>query len=92
MVAVISLAAVCAALVLALTLIVRGFVAHVRELEDGMSLERIAWVEERRELLNRIQRPEYVPTAPAVRFEIPEPEPDDFEQVGTIRLLDEEIV
>lgn len=39
---------------------------------------------ERRELLNRIQHPERVPTEPAVPFIFPEPDPDELELVGTI--------
>ena len=47
------------------------------------------WAEERRELLNRIQRPEYTPTAPAP-FELPELPEDQYNLVGTIAPLLEE--
>lgn len=85
------LGVLCGLLVVALFLVVRGFLSDVREREDAFSLERIGWVEERRELLNRIQRPEYVPTGPVVHFEVPEAEPDDVDKVGTIEFLDEAI-
>jgi hypothetical protein len=55
----------------------------------GFSLIRhheaeMAWADERRELLTRIQRPEYVPAAPMPNFELPEMEPDQVELINTI--------
>ena len=44
---------------------------------------QVEWALERRELLNRIQHPEFVPTTPA-QFELPEQEPDEWNLVGTI--------
>lgn len=83
--AVIILGVLCAALIVSLVLAVRYFLADISEREAAMSLERIGWVEERRELLNRIQRPEYVPAAPVTDFQIPELEPDEFDLVGTLQ-------
>lgn len=49
-----------------------------------------AWALERRELLNRIQRPEMLPFAAAPQYVLPEPEVDDLELVGTIAYLEPE--
>jgi hypothetical protein len=46
--------------------------------------ERKQWAEERRELLNRIQAPSFIPTAPQYQFEAPEREPDEYARVGSI--------
>ena len=83
--AVITLGILAVALTAALVLVVRYFLADISEREDAISLERIGWVEERRELLNRIQRPEYVPTMPVMDFRVPELEPDEFDLVGTMQ-------
>lgn len=42
------------------------------------------WGEERRELLNRVQRPDYAPQTVAESFAFPDPEPDELALVGTI--------
>ena len=43
--------------------------------------------EERRELMNRVQRPDLVPVvAPTQRLEVHEPEPDDAHLVGVVQL------
>jgi hypothetical protein len=42
------------------------------------------WTLERRELLNRIQRPEMVPLPTAEGFVVPERLPDEWAQVGQI--------
>jgi hypothetical protein len=42
------------------------------------------WAEERRELLNRIQRPEFVPITQA-NLPIPEADADQYNLVGTIK-------
>lgn len=47
--------------------------------------DRHRWVEERRELLNRIQRPELAPYTTPTSFEAPELPADEWAQVGTIR-------
>jgi hypothetical protein len=39
---------------------------------------------ERRELLTRIQRPELIPVGHNQAFDIPDPEPDEFDMVGEI--------
>lgn len=56
------------------------------ELLDAIAAERGGWTQERGELLNRIQRPEYLPRAVPEDFmeRIPDPEPDDWNKVGTI--------
>ena len=51
--------------------------------EYSFATERREWTSERRELLNRIQRPEWLPVA-SEGFEMPEPEPDEFNMIGTI--------
>ncbi|NBT35696.1 MAG: hypothetical protein EBT03_09195 [Betaproteobacteria bacterium] len=45
--------------------------------------ERSEWLLERRELLNRVQRPEWLPV-PQEAFSTPEVEPDEFNLVGVI--------
>lgn len=52
----------------------------------------LEWAKERRELLNRIQRPEQTVPQPAEHFEFPEPEPDDAHLVGTIAPPPEELL
>ena len=42
------------------------------------------YVEERRELLNRIQHPEIVPVKPAANYVVPEQEPDGWNEIGAI--------
>ena len=49
-----------------------------------------AWVTERRELLNRVQAPQFVPQGPVTEFVVPNLEPDEIDEVGTIRQLDDE--
>jgi hypothetical protein len=44
------------------------------------------WLEERRELLNRIQHPEVMPMAPVSDFKAPERPPDEWTKVGTIEI------
>ena len=43
-----------------------------------------AWEAERRELLNRIQRPEMLPVPAGATFELPEPEEDFSPLVGVV--------
>lgn len=52
-------------------------------LRDRKQAEQ-AWTVERRELLERIQRPERVPVLEAQPFAFPELPEDDFDKVGTI--------
>ena len=61
------------------------FLIIVLAREYTISLERREWASERRELLNRIQRPELLPIAPERDFVIPEVEPDEFDMIGSIR-------
>lgn len=48
------------------------------------------WASERRELINRVQAPQFVPREPVIGFQVPEPEPDGIEEVGQVRQLDDE--
>lgn len=52
--------------------------------EYGFAAERREWASERRELLNRIQRPEWLPVV-SEGFEAPEVEMDEFNLVGVIQ-------
>lgn len=52
----------------------------------------LEWAKERRELLNRVQRPELHVPQPAEHFEFPDPEPDDAHLVGTIAPPPEELL
>lgn len=46
--------------------------------------ERAAVAVERHELLNRIQAPDRLPVAPRPDFVLPEHEPDEWNQVGSV--------
>jgi len=46
--------------------------------------EREEWLSERRELLNRVQAPERLPSAQLADFASPEFEPDEFNMIGSI--------
>lgn len=48
------------------------------------------WAVERRELLNRVQRPDHIPVAPRPEFVLPELEDDLTAEVGTITYLEPE--
>jgi hypothetical protein len=67
-----------------------ALVAVVWMLVRSHAADQRAWVEERRELLERIQRPERIPAHLPEAYEIPEFQPDDFDMVGTISHLDTE--
>jgi hypothetical protein len=56
-------------------------------LRQIQALER-DWARERRELLNRIQRPDVTPADP-VLYEIPEQPADEWAKVGEIRVADD---
>ena len=56
----------------------------VRMLTEAQGQLEASWVQERRELLERIQRPEHPPITSGARFEAPEQEPDEWNLVGTI--------
>lgn len=50
--------------------------------------EHRAWAHERHDLMNRVQHPGYIQAVPSLTLPeplVPQPEPDEFEQVGTIR-------
>lgn len=55
-----------------------------RDEHDQHVKEREAWTEERRELLNRIQRPEVVQAGPVADFPTPDVEQDELGLVGSI--------
>lgn len=50
--------------------------------------EQARWAVERRELLNRIQRPDQIPVAPRPEFLTPDQEDDFAAEVGTITYLE----
>lgn len=56
-------------------------VQQSREHQDAQA----QWQLERRELLNRVQRPEQLPQVRGPILEMPPPEPDEYDLVGTIR-------
>ena len=61
------------------------FLIIVLAREYTIALERREWASERRELLNRIQRPEVLPVVSERDFVIPEVEPDEFDMIGSIQ-------
>ena len=61
-----------------------ALVAVVRILTVAHAASEREWAVQRRELLERIQRPERPPTVTGARFEVPEQEPDEWNLVGTI--------
>lgn len=67
-----------------------AIVAIVFLLLRSHSSQATAWALERRELLNRVQRPEVLPFASASQYVLPEPEVDELERVGTITYQDPE--
>jgi hypothetical protein len=69
-----------------------AMVGHYYLLDKSHIAERVLWAEERRELLNRIQRPDQIPTSPSPGYVVPEPEPDEINDVGTVRYEPEEMV
>lgn len=70
-------------LAVALVATVHLLLAHFREAQAQ-------WAVERRELLNRIQRPDIVPVTPVHTFTMPEVEPDEIDLVGTIKFEPED--
>lgn len=73
----IELAVIAGLLAVALVAVVYLGADHLRRSEH-------AWFEERRELLNRIQRPEMLPQSVSAVVPLPEPEPDEIRLVGTM--------
>lgn len=61
------------------------FLIVVLAREYSIALERREWASERQLLLERIQRPELVPSVLERDFVIPEVEPDEFDMIGSIR-------
>lgn len=58
---------------------------EIRLMLESFRRESEEWGVERRDLLNRIQHPEVVHPAPVLGFDMPEPESDELEAVGSIR-------
>lgn len=58
-------------------------------LADGYREDSERWQVERRELLNRVQRPSFTPVAPTSDYLIPEREPDETNRVGEITISDD---
>ncbi len=71
-------------LAIALVVIVVAFLHHYRERERLWQQVQQEWAAERRELANRIQRPEHIPVGVSRAWVAPEPEDDEVELVGTI--------
>lgn len=70
---------------LVIVIVVLAFLWDRRQQAADQRARELAWVEERRELLNRIQAPERLPVAQTAEpFVIPEHEPDQYNQVGQI--------
>jgi hypothetical protein len=69
-----------------IALLIGLFIVRERDHDRALQRDREAATLERAELLNRIQRPEFIPRSPG---EVPAPQPpsyDEFERVGTITL------
>jgi hypothetical protein len=66
----------------ALVVVVLAFLWDRRQTES-------VWTAERRELLNRVQFPDRMPTEASAEFRLPELEPDEIGLVGTIKYEDE---
>lgn len=83
----IELAVVCGLLIAAYVLFAVIAVRFVAKQDaahlNAMRVAEMQWAEERRELLNRIQRPEMVPQRVSDPLTLPDPEPDEIELVGT---------
>lgn len=61
-----------------------ALIAVVWMLLHTHAAEQKAWTVERRELLERIQRPEHIPLHLPEAFAFPEQESDEFDKVGSI--------
>lgn len=72
------------------TLVALAVIAFAYSLVVDHREARRQWALERRELLERIQRPERIPVSAAAdeEFEVPEMEPDESDAVGTIHWLE----
>jgi hypothetical protein len=85
-VALVVVAAIAVALACLNVLVLRHAAAQLRLVEDSRRLEAESVSAERRELLNRVQAPQFVPQAgPTVAWEIPDAPPDEIDLVGTIQ-------
>ena len=62
-----------------------AFLIIVLVREYAFVLERREWACERRELLNRVQAPDRLPSPQITDFVIPDVEPDEFDLVGVVR-------
>lgn len=73
-----------------IALLIGLFLVRERDHDVRREVQEANWSAERGELLNRIQRPEFIPRSPG---EVPTPQPpsyDEFERVGKIVLGDPE--
>lgn len=61
--------------ILALLIVAREYTFHQ---------ERVEWLSERRELTNRVQAPDRLPSVQTADFVLPEVELDEFNLVGVI--------
>jgi hypothetical protein len=66
------------------------WVSFVSTLDHQRSVAEAGWVAERRELVNRVQAPQFVPRGPVTDFQVPELETDALDEVGQIQQLDEQ--
>ena len=72
------------ATLIVLVLVVAAFLWERRQQAADQQAREQAWVEERRELLNRVQAPERIPLPASIPFEIPEHEPDEYGLVNQV--------
>lgn len=72
------------AAVIALLLAVVAIVGVVVQAFRFHASQAKAWAQERRELLNRVQRPEVIPQAAPEMWAMPEMLPDESNLVGTV--------
>ena len=78
------------AAVICLTLVGLAALAACWLLQRSHQEAQAQWFLERRELLTRIQAPQYVPLGDATSFEVPDAEPDESNLVGTVAEPDDE--
>lgn len=72
------------ALIAVVVVLTRSHQRVVDRLTGAHAVAEEAWVQERRELINRVQAPEHIPRGSVQQFEMPEIEPDDSNLVGQI--------
>lgn len=79
---------VCGLLAVALVLVVVALVREhrkvVERLTNAHAMAEEAWIVERRELVNRVQAPEFIPRSSPLEFKVKDPEPDEGYLVGQV--------